>query len=279
MTAPNGKLYLVPNALDFGLEGELPSLEEALAPAVIRLASRLEHWVVEDAKSARIFLKRVGAVVPLSRPLQEIRIVELPRPEKGRPSRPCRPNRPNMPGSPSSPGLPGEPGQAIGTLLAPAEQGHDLGLLSEAGLPAVADPGAQVVQLAHARGIEVVALPGASSLLLALAASGFNGQGFSFVGYLPVAAAERAARIRDLETQAQRDGQARIMIETPYRNQALFDALVEHLRGTTMLSVSCGLTLANGFSRTRSVAAWRTSRLQLPGNLPAVFLLHVPGPA
>lgn len=283
MKAPNGKLYLVPNTLDFGLDGELPSLEEALAPAVIRLASRLEHWVVENAKSARIFLKRVGKIVPLSRPLQEIQIVELPRPAKGRPGRPDGPSRPSRPGNPSgpsqpgSPGIPGEPGQALSALLAPAAQGHDLGLLSEAGLPAVADPGAQIVQLAHARGIEVVALPGASSLLLALAASGLNGQGFSFVGYLPIAAAERAARIRDLETQSQRDGQTRLMIETPYRNQAIFDALVEHLRDTTLLSVSCGLTLARGFSRTQSVAAWRTSRLQLPGNLPAVFLLHVTG--
>jgi 16S rRNA (cytidine1402-2'-O)-methyltransferase len=301
MSAPNGKLYLVPNTLDFGLDGELPSLEEALAPSVIRLAARLEHWVVENAKSARLFLKRVGEIVPLSRPLQEIQIVELPRPAKGRSGRPGKPGGPSRPGRPGSPDSPREPGQAMSTLLAPAAQagsraqhtclgaqamstllapaaqGHDLGLLSEAGLPAVADPGAQIVQLAHAHGIEVVALPGASSLLLALAASGLNGQGFSFVGYLPSAAAERAARIRELETQSQRDGQTRLMIETPYRNQALFDALVEHLRDTTMLSVSCGLTLAKGFSRTQSVAAWRTSRLQLPGNLPAVFLLHVPG--
>jgi 16S rRNA (cytidine1402-2'-O)-methyltransferase len=262
MTAPKGKLYLVPNTLDFGLDRELPSLEEALAPAVLRLAARLEHWVVENAKSARLFLKRVGAIAPLSRPLQEIQIVELPRPAKGRPGRP---------------GIPGESDPTLSTLLAPAAQGHDLGLLSEAGLPAVADPGAEIVQLAHARGIQVVALPGPSSLLLALAASGLNGQGFSFVGYLPTAPAERAARIHDLESQSQRDGQTRLMIETPYRNQAIFDALVEHLRDTTMLSVSCGLTLATGFSRTQSVAAWRTSRLQLPGNLPAVFLLHVPG--
>ncbi len=141
----------------------------------------------------------------------------------------------------------------------------------------MADPGAQVVQAAHALGIDVIALPGASSLMLALAASGLNGQGFSFVGYLPIPAAERAARIRELELQSRRDGQTRIMIETPYRNQALLDALVEQLHDTTWLSVSCGLTLPGGFSRTRRIAAWRTTKLKLPGNIPAVFLLHSAG--
>jgi 16S rRNA (cytidine1402-2'-O)-methyltransferase len=259
MGTPHGKLYLVPNTLDFGIDGPLPSLEETLAPAVIRLASRLEHWVVENAKSARSFLKRVDAIAPLARPLQELRIAEIPRPAKG------------------GPGKPGDPNRDIAALLAPALQAKDIGLLSEAGLPAVADPGAQVVQAAHALGIDVIALPGASSLLMALAASGLNGQGFSFVGYLPIPASERAERIRELELQSRRDGQTRITIETPYRNQALLDALVEHLHEATWLSVSCGLTLPGGFSRTRRVVAWRTMKLKLPGNIPAVFLLHADG--
>jgi 16S rRNA (cytidine1402-2'-O)-methyltransferase len=253
-----GKLYLMPNALDLGIDGPLPSLEETLAPGVIRIASGLQHWVVENARSARAFLKRVDAVAALAHPLQEIRLAELPRPAKG---------QPNVRGA------------DLTQLLTPATQGHDLGLLSEAGLPAVADPGAALVQLAHARGIEVIALSGASSLLLALAASGLNGQGFSFVGYLPTDATQRASRIRELEGQSRRDGQTKIMIETPYRNQAIFDALVEHLRETTWLSVSCGLTLAGGFSRTQSVAAWRSASASLPGKVPAVFLLLAPSNA
>lgn len=256
MTTPPGKLYLMPNTLDFGIDGPTPSLEDTLAPAVIRLASRIEHWVVENAKSARSFLKRVDAIAPLARPLQELGIVEIPRPAKG------------------GPGKPSDRSRDMAALLAPVMQGHDIGLLSEAGLPAVADPGAQVVQAAHALGIDVIALPGASSLVLALAASGLNGQGFSFVGYLPIPAAERAARIRELELQSRRDGLTRIAIETPYRNQALLDALVEQLHETTWLSVSCGLTLPGGFSRTQRVAAWRTSKLRLPGTTPAVFLLQ-----
>lgn len=258
MITGSGKLYLMPNTLDFGVDGPLPSLEETLAPAVIRVASRLEHWVVENAKSARVFLKRVDAVQPLVRRLQEIDIVELPRPVKGRLN---------------------EPSMHIATLLAPTARGQNLGLLSEAGLPAVADPGAALVQLAHARGIEVIALPGASSLLLALAASGLNGQGFSFVGYLPTGSAQRASRIRELEMHSRRDGQTKLMIETPYRNQAILDALVEHLRETTLLSVSCGLTLAGGFSRTDQVAAWRSARPSLPSNVPAVFLMLAPSDA
>lgn len=250
MKPVSGKLYLVPNTLDFGIDGALPDLQDTLAPGVLRLASRLEHWAVENAKTARAFLKRVNASAPLARPVQEISIVELPRPPKG--SQRIVPD-------------------GLQALLAPVQAGHDMGLLSEAGLPAVADPGSALVQQAHALGIEVVPLPGSSSLLLALAASGLNGQGFTFVGYLPVESAQRAARIRELEQQSLRDGYTRLMIETPYRNQALLDALVQQLQPTTRLSVSCGLTLPSGFTRSASVAAWRQATTQLPGNVPAVF--------
>ncbi len=252
VTAPSGTLYLVPNTLDLGLEGSLPSLEETLAPGVIRIASRLEYWVVENAKTARSFLKRVDAIVPLVRALQVLSIIELPRPPKGRQAAPA---------------------QDLSALLAPATQGHDVGLLSEAGLPAVADPGAALVQAAHAQRLNVVSLPGPSALLLALAASGLNGQGFAFVGYLPIEAAARAQRIRELEQQSRRDGHTQLMIETPYRNQALMDGLLAALHPTTRLCVSCGLTLAEGFTRTQSVTEWRAAKATLPGHIPAVFLL------
>ncbi|HPG77621.1 MAG TPA: SAM-dependent methyltransferase [Piscinibacter sp.] len=252
MSAPLGRLYLVPNALDFGIDGasEAVPLDEVLPLGVIRIAARLEHWVAENARSARAFLKRVDRIAPLARPLQQIDIVELPRPTKG-----------------------GKPAATpdLSPLLAAARAGADLGLISEAGLPAVADPGAALVQAAHAQGLEVIALPGPSSLLLALAASGLNGQCFAFVGYLPVDAAERLARIRELEVLSRRAQQTQIVIETPYRNVALLEALLSHLQPATRLSASCGLTAPGGFTRTDSVSVWRTRPLALPADRPVVF--------
>lgn len=252
MSVPVGRLYLVPNALDFGIDGatEAVPLDEVLPLGVIRIAARLEHWVAENARSTRAFLKRVDRVVPLARPLQQIDIVELPRPAKG-----------------------GKPAGApdLSPLLAAARAGSDLGLISEAGLPAVADPGAALVQAAHAQGLEVIALPGPSSLLLALAASGLNGQSFAFVGYLPVDAAERAGRLRELETLSRRVQQTQIVIETPYRNAALLDSLLAHLQPATRVSVSCGLTAPGSFTRTDSVSSWRARPTALPADRPVVF--------
>lgn len=251
MSIPPGALHLVPSPLDFGAPGAGPALEEVLPLGVIRTAARLGHWIAENAKTTRAFLKRVDAVIPLAQPLRSIDIVELPRPRKG--------------SAGTAPGIDGA------ALLAPALQGFDVGLISEAGLPAVADPGAAVVEAAHALGIAVVALPGASSLLLALAASGQNGQSFAFVGYLPTDATARGTRIRELETLSRRQAQTQLMIETPYRNAALLAALLEHLQGSTRLSVSCGLTLTDGFTRSDSVAGWRVRPTALPADVPAVF--------
>jgi 16S rRNA (cytidine1402-2'-O)-methyltransferase len=237
-----GSLFLVPNTLDFGTPGALAPLEDLLPRGVIRCASRLRFWVCENAKSARAFLKRVDSVCTLERPLQELSIVELARPRKGG----------------------GEPALAdVRTLLAPAIAGNDLGLLCEAGLPGLADPGAELVAAAHGAGIRVVAL--------ALAASGLNGQSFAFVGYIPVAGDARAARLRALEADSRRAGQTQVLIETPYRNTALRDALLAHLQPTTQLSISVGLTLASGFTRSDSVAAWRQLPTPLPADIPAVF--------
>ena len=159
----------------------------------------------------------------------------------------------------------------MATLLAPAVQGHDIGLISEAGLPGVADPGAAVVRAAHQIGLQVVPLSGPSSLVLALAASGLQGQSFAFVGYLPVDGGQRAQRLRELEQQSRKAHQTQLVIETPYRNPALWQALVGHLQPQTWLSVSCGLTLADGFSRSDTVARWRERTLDLPTDVPAVF--------
>jgi 16S rRNA (cytidine1402-2'-O)-methyltransferase len=251
MTSPQGKLILMPNTLDFGVAGDA-DLQDVLPLGVIRTAARLTHWVAENAKTTRAFLKRVDAIVPLAQPLQALSIIELPRPAKGA-------RQLAMPD--------------LKPLLQPALQGHDIGLISEAGLPAVADPGAALVQAAHAMKIEVAVLPGPSSLLLALAASGLNGQSFAFVGYLPIDAAERSQRIRELEALSKRSSQTQLMIETPYRNEPLLAALLANLRADTLLSVSCGLTLPQAWTRTGPVADWKAAPTRMPADIPAVFSL------
>lgn len=257
MSTPFGRLLLVPNTLDFGTldeGGEIPDLQDVLPLGVIRVAAGLKHWVAENAKTTRAFLKRVDAVIPLARPLQAIDIRELPRAPKG-----------------THKTTPGALAADLRTLLAPALAGEDIGLISEAGLPAVADPGAALVEAAHSAGLAVQALPGPNSLLLALASSGLNGQSFAFVGYLPTQADERAQRLKELEQTSKRLNQAQLVIETPYRNNALLDALLAGLLPTTRLSVSCGLTLAGGWTRSNTVAHWRGQRAMLPDHTPAVF--------
>lgn len=249
-----GTLWLVPNSLDLGADPV--AIEDVLALGVLRRAAALSHWVVEDARSARAFLKRVQAVVPLAAPLQSLDIRELPRPPKGAAAR--------------SPSPPADPMRA---LLAPALGGADIGLLSEAGLPAVADPGARLVAAAHAAGVPVAPMAGPSSLLMALAASGLEGQRFAFVGYVPQEAAARATRLRELEQRSRLAGETQILIETPYRNAALLSALLETLAPGTRLSVACGLTLPGGWVRSMRVADWRGAGVALPDRLPAVFAL------
>lgn len=248
MSGDRGALVLVPNTLDFGA-AQPQDIQAALPRGVIDRAARLTHWVVEDAKSARAFLKRVNAVSPLSRPLQTIELRELPRPAKGAPAT-----------------------DDMEALLAPALTGYDVGVLSEAGLPAVADPGAALVAAAHRAGLRVEILPGPSALLLALAASGLNGQRFAFVGYMPVKEAERAPRIRELDIESRRLQQTQIAIETPYRNSALLAALIEHLQPNTRLSVACALTWPGGWCRTQAVQVWRRHTPSIDNRLPTVFL-------
>ena len=274
---PRGRLVLVPNALDFGAAPT--ALDEVLPHAVLRRAATLTHWLVEDAKSARAFLKRVHEFVPLSETLQSLHITELPRPVKGREghrgpdAKSGRSSGAGLAGGDAPHAVP-TAAAALAELLAPAQAGHDIGLLSEAGLPAVADPGAALVATAHALGLDVLPLAGPSSLLLALAASGLDGQSFAFVGYLPQTSDARRERIRELEATSRHLRQTQIFIETPYRNAVLMAALIECAAANTRISVSVGLTLAEGWSRTTTVATWRKLRPTLPDRLPAVFLLQ-----
>ncbi|MGN8080139.1 SAM-dependent methyltransferase [Variovorax sp. 22077] len=249
-----GKLYLVPAPLDFGCEAQAP-LQDALPLGTLQTAAGITHWICENAKSARAYLKRIDAVAPLAAPLQAQNIQELPREvhKKG-----------------------DHAGQFDARpLLAAALEGHDIGLMSEAGMPAVADPGSSVARAAHDLGLAVVPLTGPVSLLLALAASGLNGQNFAFVGYLPQDAGERQARIRELEALALKSGQTQLFIETPYRNAALLQALVQTLQHNTRLAVARGLTLANAQVRSETVKSWRAAKLQptTDERLPAVFAI------
>lgn len=260
-TTAQGTLYLVPTPLDFGCpdDGRTPlPINQVLPGETVERASQLTHWIAENAKSARAFLKRIDSVKGLAAPLQSQQIVELPRliHKKGDHS-------------------PTSSDATAQALLAPALQGHDIGLVSEAGMPAVADPGSSVVRAAHAMGLEVRPLVGPISLMLALAASGMNGQDFAFVGYVPQQPLERTKRLRELESLALKSGQAQILIETPYRNTALLQCLVQALHPHTRLAVSCGMNLPQQITRSGLVAEWRQRGFaaQLPLELPAVFLI------
>ena len=233
----SGTLYLLPTPISAS------SLNAALPPTVIALAHRIEHFLVEDAKTARAFLKRLDH--PKS--LRELSIVEIGHTP---------------------------PEADIAAWLAPLRAGADIALLSEAGCPAIADPGATLVAAAHRNGWKVQPLVGPSSIILALMASGLDGQHFRFVGYLPIGADERAAAIRALESKAK--GETQIFIETPYRNVALFEALLQHCRPMTRLAVAIDLTGDAEFVRQCTVAQWRTQTSAAHASLskqPAVFCL------
>lgn len=246
-----GTLYLVPSPLDFGCEPQTP-LQEVMPEGTLAVAARLSHWISENARSTRAYLKRIDACHRLALPIQALQIQELPRELHKKGDHDGRFD--------------------ARALLAPALAGQDMGLVSEAGMPAIADPGASVVRAAHELGLPVAPLTGPVSLMLALAASGLNGQNFAFVGYLPQDASQRKTRLRELEGLVMRTGQTQIFIETPYRNTALLEALLQGLQPSTRLALSCGLSLARGWSRCLSVQAWKKQAAPVL-NEPTVFAI------
>ncbi|VVD68388.1 SAM-dependent methyltransferase [Pandoraea eparura] len=233
----SGTLYLIPNTLGANTRGGLPAV---LPEDVRNVTAGLKYFVGEQAKSTRAFLKRVG----VSTPIQEIDIREL-----------------NV----------NTPEAAIDALLAPLLAGADGGLVSEAGCPAVADPGALLVRRAHEKGVRVVPFVGPSSILLALMASGLNGQSFAFHGYLPTDAAERAKRLRELEQRSRKEKQTQIFIETPYRNKAMLDALLQTCDAATLLCVAVDVTQEAEQIVTHRVKGWPQARVDLHKR-PAIFL-------
>lgn len=233
----SGTLYLLPTRL-----GEAPW--PAVLPAgTHEIACRLRHFVAENAKTARAALKWLDHPVPL----REIAIEQLPEPLKP---------------------------DDVERLLAPLREGADLGLMSEAGCPGVADPGAALVRRAHGLGIAVKPLVGPSALLLALMASGLDGQRFAFHGYLPQREPERSRRIVELEKRSRQNCETQLFIETPYRNEALFAALLAACRPDTWLCVASDLTLATECIATRRIADWRCRAASAEfQRRPTVFLL------
>ena len=260
MTHPNakiGRLFLVPAPLDFGC-GQDVYLPQVMPMGTITAASNITHWICESAKTTRAYLKRIDACSPLKASIQTQTITELPRQvhKKGD----------HLGGFDAKP------------LLALAMAGEDIGLVSEAGMPAVADPGSSVVRAAHELGIQVIALVGPVSLLLALASSGLNGQNFAFVGYLPQESQDRTRRIKELEQLALKTGQTQLFIETPYRNAALWAALLQSLQASSRLAISSGLTLPSAITHCRTTQQWRQLNSgSMPEGLnnqtPAVFAI------
>jgi 16S rRNA (cytidine1402-2'-O)-methyltransferase len=240
----NGTLYLIPNSLGEG------ALDEVLPASVRETTAQLDYFIAENAKTARAFLKLVSTTHPLGKPLQEIEICEL-----------------NINTAASE----------LPSLLAPLLAGRNAGLVSEAGVPAVADPGADLVRLAHQKNIPVKPLVGPSSILLALMASGLNGQSFAFQGYLPTDSGQRANRLRQLEQRSRQEKQTQIFIETPYRNEAMLEAIANHCTSSTLLTVATDLTLETETVRTQSVQVWKNEitagRFPDFKKKPTVFLL------
>lgn len=231
-----GTLFLIPVPL-----GPTPPIE-SLPTNVLATIRPLTHFVVEQAKTARAFLKAAGTDTPL----QELQLEELNEHTKA---------------------------DALDRLLAPLRAGNDVGLLSEAGCPAVADPGADLVALAQKEGIRIAPLIGPSSLLLALMASGLNGQRFAFQGYLPAKDGERSKALQDLESESRKRKQTQLFIETPYRNRAMYDSILQACQPTTRLSVATDLTLPGESVVTRTIQQWKKQTPPEIERRPTVFLL------
>ena len=231
-----GKLYLLPTTL-----GENEPLE-VMPYSVKTMVELIDHYIVENEKSARRFIKKITP--KKSQP--SLTIMKLDKYAEELETR---------------------------TFLDVCEQGISVGLLSEAGVPAVADPGATIVKLAHEKGIKVVPLVGPSSILMALMASGMNGQNFAFNGYLPIDNSDRKKAIKDLEKLSKEKNQSQIFIETPYRNEKMFTDLKSALTPATLLCIAVDITLPNEYIKTYSIADWKKQSPDLYKR-PAIFIIQ-----
>ena len=250
-----GTLYLVPNTL--GDDARTEQLPWVLPSETIACTAKLKHWIVEDAKTARAFLKAVESLSPLACPIQEMQMSEWRGAARN-----------------------AKYGDSVKPtdLLKPLLVGHDMGLMSEAGVPGVADPGAELVLAAHKLGAQVKPLVGPSSILLGLMASGLNGQHFAFQGYLPHDTHDRSAKLKQLEVESRKLQQTQIWIETPYRNTAMLMACMNSLTPQSLLCLGVDLSLPSEMITTLSIADWRKrypneAACASLKNRPTVFLL------
>ncbi|MBX2827581.1 MAG: SAM-dependent methyltransferase [Flavobacteriaceae bacterium] len=236
MEQPIGNVYLIPNTL-----GDTPPLE--VLPLLVKKAvEEIDHYIVEHEKDARRFIK---SIVPRkSQPDLHFSII-------------------NKFTDPSE----------IPDMLLPCFEGKDVGIMSDAGCPGIADPGALVVAQAHQKGVKVVPLVGPSSILLAMMASGFNGQNFAFNGYLPIDKRERRQEIKRLERLSAEQNQSQLFIETPYRNNQMLESLTSVLQPQTQLCVACDITLPSEFILTQSAESWKKTKVDL-NKRPTLFIIH-----
>jgi 16S rRNA (cytidine1402-2'-O)-methyltransferase len=236
MTNSKGKLYLIPTRL-----GDNPPLE-VLPISIKKIIEDIDFYIVENEKTARRFIKRVSP--SKSQPSLKLQVLNKYTTEAER-----------------------------NTYLNPCLEGISIGLLSEAGCPAIADPGADIVSLAHQMDIKVVPLVGPSSIILALMGSGMNGQSFTFNGYLPIDKSERKSKLKALERLSSEHNQAQIFIETPYRNMKMLDDLVNTLQPNTRICVACDLTLPTEFLKTKTASEWKHNKEDLHKR-PAIFIIQ-----
>ncbi len=232
-----GVLYLIPNTLgDSAINRVLPSYN-------VEVIREIKNFIVEDVRTTRRFLKKVDSNINID----ELQFFTLNGHTKH---------------------------EEIFSYLDPLKNGMDMGIISEAGCPAIADPGAEVVRIAQERGYHVVPLVGPSSILLGLMASGFNGQSFAFVGYLPIKDNERILRIKQLEKRAHVEKQSQIFIETPYRNEKMFSDILSSCSGDTKLCIACDITLPTEYIKTKTVAEWKKSKHDDLSKRPCIFILY-----
>lgn len=234
---PCGTLFLIPVPLADNASAK------SFTPFLIQTINNIKEYIVENEKTARRFLKEAGLTIPQS----ELLIHDYSKHNRDK--------------------------SLNNAFLNSLMDGNDIGLMSEAGCPGIADPGAEVVAMAHARGITVVPLVGPSSILLALMASGFNGQNFTFYGYLPIDKLARAKRLKELEVAAQRFNQTQIFIETPFRNNPIMEEILRSCKNQTRLCIACNLTAADEFVKTKSILEWRKEVPDLHKKS-AIFLLY-----
>ena len=231
-----GTLYLIPVTLGDDM------VQHVIPDYVLNVARKLETFVVESEKSARHFLSNIKTL----KPVRELNLHLLNE-------------HTDM--------------KVLPELLAPLLAGHNVGLMSDAGCPAVADPGAQLVQLAHKKGIRVVPMVGPSSILLSLMASGLNGQQFAFLGYLPVEKSQRNQKLKEIEKRSASHKETQLFIETPYRNQAMLDAILQTCHAQTQLCIACDVSLDSEMIVTKSIASWKTSAPIDIHKRPCLFLM------